>query len=222
MFIGATLPTLVSARRTKQNGGMSPTLPPLLSIFSEIWSQHILRDVLESGMTSERALQASLYFHLRRQLNGEARILVEPRMQVDGVSLVPDLFILTSDNDALFIELKLQNSAGQGIVWETDFQKFGRIESAARSGNSLQIPERGRTRPFPMPARRMYLFAAVGDETCRALQEEWIRKHAPRIVGIDARCFWAGGITDFGKERFDGPVEVVETSRPFRREGRAS
>lgn len=212
MFIGATLPTLVSARRTKQDGGMSPTLPPLLSIFSEIWTQHIQRDFLASGMTSERALQASLYFHLRQQLNGGARILVEPRMQVDDVSLVPDMLILTGDNDALFIEMKLQNSAGQGIVWETDFQKFGRIESAARSGNSLQIPERGRTRPIPVPARRMYLFVAVGDETCRALQEEWVRQRAPGLVGIDARCFWAGGITDPNNARFVVPVQVVETA----------
>lgn len=188
---------------------MSPTLPPLLSVFSEIWSQHIRRDFLESGMASERALQASLYFHLRQRLNGEARILVEPRMQADDVSLVPDMFILTDDNNALFIEMKLQNSAGQGIVWESDFQRFGRIESAARSSNSLVILGRGRTKPIPVPPQRMYLFVAVGDGSCRALQEEWLRQRAPEFVGIDARCFWVGGITDSGQERFVGPTQIT-------------
>lgn len=189
-------------------------LPPLLNVFSELWLKHIQHDVLTLGMTSERALQGSIYYHLRQRLNGDTRILIEPRIHVGHEPFVPDMLVLTSTDDALFIEIKLQNSAGQGIVWETDFKKFGRIEAAARSGN-LQIPGRGRTGPLQVPPQRMYLFVAVGDESCRALQPEWLRQRVPKHVSVnDIRCFWAGGVTDADKAHFLGPEQVTVSETP--------
>lgn len=185
--------------------------PSLLSIIEKVLRQDVLDDFRQECIGTEHELQASLYSHLRRRLGEQTRILVEPRLNLGENSVIPDLCVLLGAHEILFIELKFQNAAGQGVVWEHDFEKFAKIESAARASSEIQFPGRGRVQPIPVPASRKYLFIAMADESCAAVHEPSVRNRVSKLQGfdgLDMPCFWAGGVTDKGTEHFIGPVQV--------------
>ncbi|RMG49724.1 MAG: hypothetical protein D6717_14580 [Gammaproteobacteria bacterium] len=79
-----------------------------LGIVRKIWECDIVEDYECGCLTTEHALQASLYFHVRRKLP-ELEIFVEPGMLSDSkgsAAVFPDLVLCEGGKIVLIAELK--------------------------------------------------------------------------------------------------------------------
>lgn len=171
------------------------------------WTGGVRNDYRSGFIGTERALQASLYFHLR-VLGGGAHVYVEPRLPVGGQDFIPDLCVLVpAQQECWLFELKLQNAASQGIVWQSDFKKFELIEAAFTRNEALALRPRGLQQAVPLPINLRYAFVVVGDKSCGALDPTWLSGEAHGHLGGAARkTVWLGGIAD--TEEFRGPLKL--------------
>lgn len=204
-----------SMRGCRSGGTMSVNVEaavPGAVKFEEIlraaWTGGVRLDYLRGAIATEHALQASLYFHLR-VLGTGAHIYVEPRLPVGRQEYIPDLCVLLPEQkEGWLLELKLQNAANQGVVWQSDFAKFAHIEAAAAQGEALALRPRGRQQAVPLPLENLrYAFLVVGDQSCGALDPEWLGRQARQQFEKAAdKTVWLGGITD--TEDFRGPLAL--------------
>ncbi|MCP3139659.1 hypothetical protein [Pyxidicoccus xibeiensis] len=181
---------------------------PFAEILRTAWLTGVRNDYLSGFIGTERALQASLYFHLR-VLGGGAHVYVEPRLPVGEQDFMPDLCVLLPEQaECWILELKLQNAANQGVVWESDFRKFATIEATADAGKELALRPRGRQDAVPLPIKNLrYAFVAVGDSSCGALDPTWLSTKAEGFLGKAAnKTVWLGGLAD--TEEFRGPLKL--------------
>jgi hypothetical protein len=192
---------------TEKTGSAVVGALPFEEILRTAWAGGVRNDYRSGFIGTERALQASLYFHLR-VLGGGAHVYVEPRLPVGDQDFMPDLCVLMPEqNEGWILELKLQNAANQGVVWESDFGKFATIEKAAASGKALALRPRGRQQAVPLPANLQYAFVAVGDSSCGALDPEWLRsKTKEHLQAAAEKTFWLGGLAN--TEEFRGPLKL--------------
>ncbi len=175
------------------------------------WEVGVARDYDCGLFGTERGLQASLYFHLRALLGPGERVFVEPRIILPERAIIPDICIV-GEHEVWVLELKLQNAARQGVVWESDFQKFAAFTNP--SGMTLKLEGRGDFEETLLHDNMYFLFAAVGDSSCGALSLKWLREKTtanPKLKDVLQRIYWAGGITDL--RHFEGPVSLLSRER---------
>lgn len=72
----------------------------------DAWKHSIDIDYQPRRITSEPALQASLWRHLNNQLQENRRVFTEPTLSVDGRKIIPDLVVCNSRSVIAVIELK--------------------------------------------------------------------------------------------------------------------
>ncbi len=190
---------------------MADTTPSLHHLLQMVWESGVAKDYAGGQFGTERGLQACFYFHLRTLVcSGAERVFVEPRIVLSERVIIPDLCIV-GEHEGWLVELKLQNTARQGVVWETDFQKFAAV--AKRAGMGMKLESRGDFNEILLPPNMYFLFAAIGDRSCGALSIDWLRgRAADHLQGALQQTYWAGGVVD-KKQHFEGPISLVTSSR---------
>jgi len=158
----------------------------LSETLQRIWREEVRKDYLSGIISSERELQACLYFHLRHAMTaGTARwrIFVEPTVNsVAGAKLHrrPDLVVAQRDAsgslDVLaIIELKLDR--GGYIKFESEFERIEALKSHSAISIKNQRPDREREHDIlHLGEHTKFFLGFVGSDDAAALWPEEVRQ----------------------------------------------
>lgn len=103
-----------------------------IEALKNVWKNGVEADYQKGFLVTEASFQASLYFHLRRELGDGYTIFVEPKMKYDGAHPTrrPDLIVVGDDEITAIIELKFfpwwtpnRSNFSQDLVNLWDFRR---------------------------------------------------------------------------------------------------
>ncbi len=151
-----------------------------LEKISKLWQHDVASDYASGMITTERALQAVLYSHIRRHCP-ELQIYVEPGMLYyeNGVpSAKPDLVLCSKEKIILVAEIKFVPHYYP--PYKEDITKLKRFFSeGANIGHKLQIDPRTGTftgKPYAISSKTKYAFFVVGRNDSEGVHRDSIQR----------------------------------------------
>jgi hypothetical protein len=149
-----------------------------------IWRSQIWNDYRQGLISSERELQACIYFHLREELTatcaGHARIFVEPTIRDSIGTRHPDMLIVVpTEHEQSFqiiavLELKLDR--GKHIKYQEELQRIERLGSNTRVSMENQRPDsKSGNFTLHVDADTRYFIGCVGSNATEAVFPQDIR-----------------------------------------------
>ena len=140
------------------------------------WSEGVAADYESGSVVSERSLQASLYFHVRR-LAGNLTVYVEPKVLYEGnsPSRIPDLVVSNNGQAVAMIEVKFfpwWHPRSKDIA--ADIDRLNQLKSLP-SHKRLNLAIDPRTGDFvnqeEVHNNAIYVFGIVGKDVRSALEQ---------------------------------------------------
>ena len=126
------------------------------------WADSIFDDYHAKRINSERALQASLWAALVRQLNDNRRIFIEPSFMVSQRKITPDLVICNSRSVIAVIELKYQPRGT--AKYAKDIRNLGLLARHRDEAKMSDARFRGlddRVKSYPLASHVLFVWAGV-------------------------------------------------------------